>query len=237
MNTLLLGRLEAIQAILVLHHKGGKGLPNSVIGSERELFVQEFLMKVMPPFLRFGRGCITDLEEHATGQLDLVIEFPIGPSFPMPSTVDRLYVAESVAAVLEVKSDLVSQWGDVEETIKKVKPIHRNLNQPSAYGPATSAGPVFPVDDKRIYTYAIGYNGHKSAASLKERLDATEERARPDGALVVSPGAFVGQSGTAEGPSALFAFIAELTALANAIIGIAHPDIRPYAKIAKPPSK
>jgi hypothetical protein len=61
---------------------------------------------VLPPIYRFGTGVITDVGGNLTGQVDIVMEFPLTASFPMPAGKQRLYLAESVAAVIEVKSNL-----------------------------------------------------------------------------------------------------------------------------------
>jgi hypothetical protein len=44
-----------------------------------------------------------------SGALDIVVEFPFLPSFPAPGGDERLYLAESVALAIEVKSDLCAQ--------------------------------------------------------------------------------------------------------------------------------
>jgi hypothetical protein len=108
-------------------HAGGKGLPSATIGNERETLVGEFLEKVFPSKYRFGSGVITDSEENLSGQIDIVVELPLAPSFPMLLTRDRLYPAEAVGAVIEVKSDLSKQWDEVERTVEQVKRLNRKL--------------------------------------------------------------------------------------------------------------
>jgi hypothetical protein len=49
------------------------------------------------------------------------VEYPFLPSFPMPGSHDRLVLAESVLAVIEVKSDLVAQWDQATATIRAVR--------------------------------------------------------------------------------------------------------------------
>ena len=50
------------------------------------------------------------------------------PSFPMPGSSDRLPLAESVAVAMEIKSDLSSQWSDVQSKTKAIRTLNRNLN-------------------------------------------------------------------------------------------------------------
>ena len=110
MNPHLVARLTGIQQALMAQHVGGTGLPNAVIGNERETLLREFLQKVFPSHFRFSSGAITDSEGRLTGQIDIAVEYPFIPSFPMPASNDRLILAESVLAAIEVKSNLVSQW-------------------------------------------------------------------------------------------------------------------------------
>ena len=82
-------------------------LPGATVGSERETFLRKFLQKVFPTHRRFATGAITDSQGAISGQVDIAVEYPFAPSFPMPSTDERLLLAESVAIVIEVKSDLI----------------------------------------------------------------------------------------------------------------------------------
>lgn len=125
MHEILKTRLEGIQKILMTHHLAGVGLPNSCKGNEREILVREFLAKVLPPPFRFGSGVVIDSSGHTSGQVDIVVEFPFLPSFPTPGTSERVYLAESVAFVIEVKSDLNAQWTQIEKKAEMMAPIRR----------------------------------------------------------------------------------------------------------------
>ena len=179
MNPLIESRLNAIQQSLLAHYHGGAGLPSAVIGDEREVFYREYLEKVLPPTLRIGKGCITDSSDRNTGQVDLVLEYPFGPSFPMPGSANRLYMAESIAAVIEVKSDLSKQWDEVRKTVKAVKPLKRCLRKASVLPLVNNPEPIFDVDESRVYCYAVGYTGHETIDGLQSRLDSTPEAERP----------------------------------------------------------
>jgi hypothetical protein len=96
-------------------------MPAAMVGDERELVLHGLLRETLPPIYRFGRGAITDATGQLTGQVDLVMELPFGPSLPMPAGSHRLYLAESVAAVVEIKSNLSSQWREVEQTVGRVR--------------------------------------------------------------------------------------------------------------------
>jgi hypothetical protein len=165
MNTHVRDRLKAIQQALIAHYKGGLGLPSALIGSEREYLINDYLSEVLPHLYRFGRGAITDSSNNICGQLDVVIELPFGSTFPMPAGKERLYLAESVAAVIEVKSNLYKQWNEVAETTRKVKLLNRDLKHSSAILLEESPDPIVQVTPK-IPCYAVGYTGYKSYASL-----------------------------------------------------------------------
>jgi hypothetical protein len=230
MNPHLLTRLAAVQASLMSHHAGGAGLPSPMIGGERERVINEYLREVLPPVYRFGRGAITDAGGNLSGQLEVVMEAPVAPSFPMPTPGECLYLAESVIAIIEVKSDLVKQWGEVAETVRKVKALRRDFRASSALlmessgtsAPAFYLGSIIPC-------YAVGYAGHKTLDGLRDRLAATDEDSRPDGALVIESGCFAGLVGQASGPAGLFRFVTELMNHANALLGVAYPLLDRYA--------
>jgi hypothetical protein len=115
MNQIIENRLQAIQSCLMALHQGGntKEFPNEVKGGEREYIIGEYLSQLLPTWYRFGSGAITDAEGNTSGQLDIVVELPFSLSFPMIGYQQRLYLPNSVAVVIEVKSDLSKQWNEV----------------------------------------------------------------------------------------------------------------------------
>src|SRR5262249_51057451 len=114
MHQPLATRLEGIGKILMAHHAAGLLLPDAAKGTEREALFRDFFGNVFPPPFRFGSGAVIDNSGRMSGQLDIVAEFPFFPSFPTPGASERLYLAESVAFVIDVKSDLSKDWNDVE---------------------------------------------------------------------------------------------------------------------------
>ena len=230
MNPHIENRLESIRQSLMAHHKGGAGLPNAMIGSEREDIINNYLSQILPALYRFGRGSITDNNGSLSGQIEVVMELPFGPTFPMPAGKERLYLAESVAAVVEIKSNLSSQWNQVKGTITKVKALTRDLRQTGSILLESSPGPIVEPS-ATIPCYAVGYVGYKTLQGLRDQLDSTPPECRPDGTLVLESGCFVGVTGSAIGAWGLFAFVAELAAQVNSILGIANPDIRRYGNI------
>jgi len=226
MNQALTARLAAIRKILMAHHEAGLLMPSASKGTEREAVVREFLAKVFPAPYRFGSGSVADAAGAVSGQLDIVVEFPFFASFPTPSGAERLYLAESVAFVIEVKSDVAAQWDQVEKTAAAVRPLRRRwlghldidaAGKPTAYGPSLS----------RIPFVAVGYRGYSSVETLKTRMQGTPEDRRPDGVLVIESGAYVGWQIETAGDEGLFAFAADGSYFARNVI-MASPHFKEY---------
>lgn len=218
MNQHLINRLEAITLALMAEHKGGAGLPNAVIGNERETFLREFLQKVFPSHYRFTSGAITDSNGNISGQIDIAIEYPFICSFPMPASHERLMLAESVLAAIEVKSDISSQWDQVTASVRKTKLLSRNLSPTINIGRRPSA---------QVPCIAVGYRGHATIDGLRARLESTPAECRPDAALVIESGCFFGFGGLAQGPGGLFMLCAVLSKMASEVPAMS-PDLIRY---------
>jgi hypothetical protein len=224
-------RLEGIRQILMAHHAAGKRLPNAAKGSERETLVREFLGRVFPSPFRFGTGAIIDSDHRTSGQIDVVAEFPFFPSFPTPGAVERLYLAESVSFSLEVKSDVMDQCSQVENTAEAVLPLRRRWLGHLRF----ERGELQLVDasTSRIPFVAIGFTGTKNVETLERRLRETPESRRPDGALVVESGAYVCllTDTRATGTAGLLAFCVDAVRFATNVL-TAHPDFSNYFRPA-----
>ena len=153
-----------------------------------------------------------------SGQVDVAIEYGFVPSFPMPATDERLLLAESVALVIEVKSDLCSQWDEVRSTTERVRQLKPNLN------PVLTLGQSPP---ERVPIAVVGYRGHRSSSGLRERLDSTSERERPDAALVIESGAFCGFGLMTDGPLGLYALCVGMNGVLSQLAWAA-PDLLSY---------
>lgn len=176
-NKYILGRLQGIQMMLMAAHKGSTVASNNTKGKERESFINLFLSNILPPHFRFGSGEITDLSGNLSGQIDIVIEYPLLPSIQIPtsSAETRLYLAEGVAAAIEVKSDLNDQWQQVKQTAEKVKQLRRRFSASRGLAP------------NRVPLFAVGYTGWKSTDTLLQRL----KEGIVDGILIIDEGFFV----------------------------------------------
>jgi len=218
-NTHVVQRLTAIQQSLLAQHAGSSGLPTAMSGHERETFLREFLQKVFPAHRRFSTGAVTDARGAISGQVDIAVEYGFAPSFPMPGTDDRLLLADALAMVIEVKSNLINQWSQVEMTTNAIKRLHRDVGVISYLG-TTKPSEQIPV-------VAVGYRGHATVDALTARLASTEDSCRPDGALVIDSGCFVGFGLTASGPLGLFAMTSAIDFTLGHLI-TARPNLLRY---------
>lgn len=210
-NPLLVNRLESIRAGLMSSYRGGGGLSSATKGMEREHFLNNFLKEVMPPSYRFGCGDITDSFGNKSGQVDVVIENAYFPSLTLSVGGPRLYLAESVAAALEVKSDISSQWSQLHTTATALKSLRRYFAGGTVSfgsGPPTSEIPLF----------AVGYTGWQSMAPLEEKVEA----GLVDGILVIDPGLFASNKKwfgiRASGPQSLLGLMMCLTQATTTLI-------------------
>ncbi|MGY3330143.1 hypothetical protein ACVILI_003160 [Mesorhizobium sp. USDA 4775] len=199
-NPHIFQRLTGLQIILNGIHQSSVGLSAATIGQERAAFIDEFLAKVLPPIYRFGTGDVTNSAGAKSGQLDVVLEHPFGPSLPVVgSGQTRLYLAESVAAVIEVKSNLAGQWQAANATADALASTPRTLGATLSFGNPPS--PQIPL-------FAVGYRGWASIDALTTQVTASPN---VTGALVIDPGLYASKTGfSATGPLALWGLICDL---------------------------
>lgn len=206
-NQYVLQRLSGLQTILNGVHQSSAGLSSATVGQERAGFIDEFLSKVLPPIYRFGHGDATDVNGVRSGQLDVVIEYPFAPSLPMVGTgQSRLYLAEAVATVIEVKSNLANQWSEAVKTANALAPIRRYFQASMIMGSSPQ---------ESIPLFAVGYTGWKKPETLQSNLHACPNIF---GALVIDAGIYTNKAGmTAQGPWALWGLISDLHKITNSL--------------------
>jgi hypothetical protein len=194
MNEQLKVRLKGMQEVLMAHHRATQLLPNSAKGNEREVLVRELLEKVFPIPYRFGCGAVIDANGQVSGQLDVIVEWPFFASFPAPVGTNRLYLAESTAFVIEVKSNLSSQWGQVENTARQLRPLIRSWQTHIALNAAGTDFDFHGPSQHRIAFIAVGFTATRRwRASDRSFLAQLKRRARMRPSLSIqartSPGA------------------------------------------------
>ena len=209
-NPYLEQRLSGLQTVLNGHHEASKSMASASKGTERASFIDEFLKNVLPPIYRFGTGDATDLAGQRSGQLDVVVEFPFGPSLSVPGGTGRLYLAESIAAVIEVQSNAAKQWDEALATGRQLATLKRNFG-------ATIAGSQFPLTET-IPFFVVGYTGWSNLETINKHLANNPE---VSGILIIEPGLFasrdeVGES-FATGPRALWGLIAAIHRVTNGL--------------------
>ena len=213
MNSCVQQRLAALLNMFRITDQCGDPLSSSSKGSEREFFVKNVLENVIAPPFRIGNGDITDSYGNRSGQCDVVIEYANSISFPILAGSPRLYLAEGVCAVIEVKSDVSSQWTQVKESHIALEPIERNLETNISIGDIP----------KKIPHFAVGYRGWKQIEKLKEK----SEEQNLDGILVLDSGLYYGKKYNGTGVGSLFAFLMTLEELTRNMIS-ATPDYASY---------
>lgn len=217
-NEHVIQRLSAIRDKLWAMHSGGSTMATATRGKEREAFVSEALSSVIAPPFRIESGDITDHAGERSGQLDTVIEFSSSVSFPMAPGLPRLFLAEGVCAVVEVKSDLSAQWEEVEATYHAVSKLDRNR-----LATMTARSGRFRIssdeEPSKIPVYAVGYRGWKKPKTLIEKSAGLGLA----GALILETPMFYSAetNRVTSGSRALFDFFVELSTLATAMLSAA----------------
>ena len=175
--------LEGIQKILMGTYEAGIPLSSHSKGFERETFISSFLSKVLPPLYRFGTGEVVDGLNEPSGQLDIVVETPFMPSLPLPGAESspRLYPPEAVAVVIEVKSDIDTQWNRLKLASEKLGKFERR------FGAVITMGEL----PKQIPYFAVAYKGPKKLQTLWDRLKI---HPRISGVLIVESKVFLARA-------------------------------------------
>jgi len=232
-HPLVAHRLLSLQRALMALFDAGAIMSYSSRGTERELFVSSFLRQLYPPSVRFDSGDITDINRIVSGQVDIIVEAPTLFSLPATLGGPRLFLAEGVAAAIEVKSNLSSQWDEVvakSSAIKKLIVLERKYSTAEKLAMAHAMHPdrkikaVYdsPVDAVHPKTggvpfIAIGFDGWSE-------LDTVRAKAADVGAVFVLRHAiYAGPSGSSVGAMAIFMFLEYLSSLIQSASVTIHP--------------
>lgn len=184
MNKLFSKKIQNIHSNLMECYRDSQFYSPSITGAEREIFNRELFQRILPSNYRVGAGTIVDSQDHQTGQIDAVIELPFSLSFPISSGENRLYMADTIGAAFEIKSDLNNQWDDAIAKIKEIKQLNRYFIEPDEFA---------MLDTLKIPAYIIAFTGSKKLDTIYKKLESVAIRDRPDGIFIIEHGILYGR--------------------------------------------
>jgi hypothetical protein len=117
-------------------------------GNLREGFVRSFLQKALPGNLDIGAGEIVDTKSQRSGQLDVVISRRDSPRLSLHGAEANLYLAESVFAAVEVKSELT-----LEETRGSVRLLKTVATLQTKVEAGIQFGPFLQRPIRAVFAY------------------------------------------------------------------------------------
>lgn len=225
LNTRLMGLLSQLWS----SYQASAPMSAASKGFERELFVSGLLGQVFPNHYRFASGDVVDRQGQSSGQVDIVLEYPSGFSFPVYPDGPRLFLAESVACIIEVKSDLTSQWDQVLKKESKVADLRRRFTkqilEELAEGFLSGDVAINPGDDpeslaataKRLAGYldsdvasvpfyVVGFQGWQDESLVQEKISGHSI----DGVFQIENRMFVSPSDSARDGPGLIMFLEHL---------------------------
>ncbi|WP_277588414.1 DUF6602 domain-containing protein [Pseudomonas chlororaphis] len=204
---LLLNSIETLRESLMLGHKQSQKYSSTVMGNERELIIESLLARVLPQNVRYGSGVIMDCYGKTSGQVDIVLECEQSFSLPITSGKQRLYFADTVAAAIEVKSDLRKQKVEAFAQSDAVQQLRRKKSKEK-----------LRLNNKYVVpSYIIAFKGpaEKKLSDLLYKECREKKQHYPTGILCLDPAYFFSfePSGNfeASGDSAVFAFLCSLS--------------------------
>lgn len=213
MHDLLKTKLTHLRDSLVTAYRESNDYPAPVQGAEREIFLHNLLMRVIPPQFRIGAGVITDYKGDVSKQIDLVVELPLSLSFPVVGA-NRMYLADTVGAAMEIKSTLdVKQWRDCWDKLRSIRKLARK-KLPKA------DDQIVYIPDYAVPSFIVSYRGPKTLKTIYKHIN-TKTDPLPAGIYIIESDLFIGfvdgQVYEATGAaSAMLAFISALyTVLQN----------------------
>jgi hypothetical protein len=155
---------------------------SSSIGDNREMFVNEFLSKVLPPRLQVRqRAEVWDSGGNRTGELDIVILRDDAPTLEFGGQRD-VFLAEGVFAVIEVKSNLTRE--KLKEALTVLRRV-QSLNLSGAH-PVMRAGLTLDRPLRCVFAYEGA-----TWDTLDDELDKPDNRGVADSVSVLGKGILV----------------------------------------------
>lgn len=214
-NKFIMQRLQGIIDSLKSVHTGGQEISNCTKGTERELFVNQVLNNIIAPPFRIGTGDITDSQENKSGQCDIIIEYSNSISFPniLPSA-PRLYLAEGVCAVIEIKSNLKDQWAQVVDSSSKVAKLRGSFKN-GIFSDGLNMNIGCGVTDLSIPYFVVAYQGWTEIKTVRDHLN---NNSHIMGILILNPVMYCERMHCETGLQALFSFFTTVQNLTGKMI-------------------
>jgi len=217
-------------------------------GAGRAEFVNKFLKEVIPTGLRISQsGEITDSLGNITGELDIIIENGHFPSIPLSGDTSRVFFAEGVAAVIEVKSNLSNQWDQAIDTGNKLNLIERqlagNMTMSNSGGmiiqssvastnsdlPRLQPAPL-DILKRKVPYFIVGYKGWSDPLTLANKF--AENLETVSGVLQLDKGIYIGHPMLGDSLNGSLSLLAFINAIykASSYIQMATADLSNYGK-------
>ena len=182
-------KLRDIHTALMAVHRESAGYSSSITGSEREAINRHLMSTILPANHRCGTGTIVDAYGNESGQVDGIIELPYSLSFPLATAGDgtgnRLYLADSVGAAFEYKSNLSAQADEALKKVEQIKALRRYRIPPNGI-----VGASF-----RVQTFIIAFaGGPKDRDALEEKFLHPRRSPSADAVLLLEAEIFIGRT-------------------------------------------
>lgn len=161
-------RVKILKSLLenskLLESPHGKGIT-------REFFIKEFLEDHLPQVIKIGRGeIIESTNKSKTGDIDIVLYFSSMPKLTIGDST--LFLAESVAATIEVKTSLAG--AHLKEAIDKCSAVLKiEREQVTNRTGFVISKEHFDRFFKRVRTYIFAYESG-DLNTLSGKLNSTE---------------------------------------------------------------
>jgi hypothetical protein len=158
-------------------HKGIKG-------DERAAILAEFLHEHMPEDIGIGKGEAIDYRDSRTGQLDIVI-YDKSASAPVLSSQENLLLpAESLFAVIEVKTTLTQNEMDssyvAAKKVRRLRPFKNGFIRPRSDGQGAEDGRCRCMYVIFAYSSNLGKDGWLSKEHARIEQAAKDAKADLD---------------------------------------------------------
>lgn len=161
-ENLLESRMRSLRDSLMSLYNSDIKSASETKGLDREYFIQHFLRIILPSHIKIFKGIIMDKNTNQTNQVDLIIQSPYGFSIPPLIGDTHVCIAESVACVIEIKSNLQTEWDKILKKSKEIKQLE--------YSKLLCKG--YNIDSNiRIPFIAIGYEGFNDFSEFNEKIN------------------------------------------------------------------